>query len=131
MGARFRAAELSVVSTAAVEICLFFGTSVIVHPSVIVTSVVDEDPVRVLTEVTSVMGTNDEQKEEALIAIRTALHASTSPRRSSDGGMLAAYAMLRRNRRALKGRIIAGVEVWHPGERDCPCICRQSAAILP
>lgn len=69
-------AELVVTVTAVVVGVLFFCFGV--HAAV--TVMVAADPVALAVEVTSVMGTNEEQKAEAFRAIRAALQALTSSR---------------------------------------------------
>lgn len=64
-----------------------FFFSALVQGAVTVTEANDAVPVWVTVEVTSVIGTKEEQKAEALSAIRIALQLSTSPRaaRSARG----------------------------------------------
>lgn len=61
--------------------CLFF--SAFVHGAVTVTSVEAEVPDCVTVDVTSLIGTKEEQKADALSAIRTASQAPTWSRASS------------------------------------------------
>lgn len=58
--------------------CRFFFLRALVQGAVTVTCVLAEVPVWVAVDVTSVMGTNDEQKAEALSAIKSDLQESTS-----------------------------------------------------
>lgn len=60
----------------------FFFDCALIQGAVTVTLVTAEVPVCVMVEVTSLMGTKDEQKAEALRAIKIALQALTSSRAS-------------------------------------------------
>jgi len=76
-----------------------------VQAAVTVTVVYAEVPVPVTVEVTSLMGTKDEQKADALKAIKTALHVSTSPRASKSArGICAAEAAKRRAEKLIEVR---------------------------